>query len=65
MLVLLDKEEVINQWEPLLLFKKLAKRICACSGEKYKVRRTVSPPPTDPRDAPQETMRRCKENINC
>ena len=63
--MLLDKIEVVNQWEPLLLFKKLAERICTCSEEKYKVRRTVSLPPTDPGDAPQEAMGRCRENINC
>ena len=51
-LVLLDKIEVVNQWEPLLMFKKLAKRICTCSEEKYKVRRTVSLPPTDPQRRP-------------
>ena len=64
-LVLLDKIEVVNQWEPLLLFKKLAKRICTCSEEKYKVRKTTSLPPKDPEDAHQEAMRRCKDNINC
>ena len=48
-LVLLDKIEWVNQLEPLLLYKKLAKRICACFEEKHKVRKTVSLPPKDPR----------------
>ena len=52
MLVLLDKIEVVNQQETLLLFKKLAKRICACSEEKYKVKKTASLPPTGPRRRP-------------
>ena len=64
-LVLLDKIEMVNQLEQLLLFKKLFKRICTCSEERYKVRKTVSLPPTDPEDNHQEAMRRCKENINC
>ncbi|XP_074667073.1 uncharacterized protein LOC141917629 isoform X2 [Strix aluco] len=32
--------------------RKLAKRICACSGEKYKVRKTTSLPPKAPRRRP-------------
>ena len=50
-LVLLDKIEVVNQLKPFL-FKKLAKRICSCSEEKYKVRKTTSLPPKDPRRRP-------------
>ena len=55
MLVLLDKIEGVNQLGPLLRFKKLFRRICACSkkrGEKYKVRKTVNLPPEDPRRPP-------------
>ena len=43
---------MVNQREPLLLFKTLAKRICACSEEKYKVKKTASLPPKDPRRHP-------------
>ncbi|XP_074725761.1 uncharacterized protein LOC141943924 isoform X1 [Strix uralensis] len=43
---------MVNQREPLLWFKTLAKRICACSEEKYKVKKTVSLPPKDPQRQP-------------
>ena len=64
-LVLLDKIEWVNRLKPLLLFKKLAKRICACSEEKYKVRKTETLPPKIPEDNHQEAMCRRKDNINC
>ena len=55
--VLLDKIEVVNQWEPLLLFKKLAKRICACSEEKVQGEEDCEPSSKGPLKT--TTMRQC------